>query len=54
MQVEIFCSDKLSDLEMYVNDFLETNKNIVDIKFDSCWNDKDKTIDFTAMIIYKT
>jgi hypothetical protein len=53
MKIEVFSDDEIIRFEENVNKFIE-NKTVVDIKYSTCWNKIDKTMDFSAMIIYKT
>ena len=51
MTVRIFSEYRLTELERKINDFINANSNIVDIKF-SATNSYGKPI-YTAMVIMK-
>lgn len=53
MKVEFLCDTNLSALEYAVNKFLD-DKILHDIKFSSCWDEKDKMMEYSVAILYKT
>ncbi len=55
MKVKIFDFEHEKDLEKAINDFLNDEIEVVDIKYDIChfYDNKMQIYSFSAMIIYK-